>query len=76
MNSSINYNVQWTKQEREAAVVSVRLALYNRGRHCGPKAIRKKLEEIYHLCQLPSERTIARILSRQSLTHRRTGWYE
>lgn len=76
MNSSLNYNEQWTKEELEAAVVSVRLALYNRDRPCGPKPIRKKLEKIYHLCQLPSERTIARILSRQGLTYRRTGWYE
>lgn len=76
MNSSINYNQQLTKEELETVVVSERLALYNRGLPCGPKAILRKLEEIYFLCKLPSERTIAQILSRQGLTHRRTGWYE
>ena len=78
MNTSIGYNKQekLTKEELEAAVVSVRLELYNRDRPCGPKAILKRLEEAIFLCPLPSERTIARILSKQGLTHRRTGWYE
>ena len=65
-----------TRQEVEEAVVLVRLELYNRDQPCGSKAIRNRLEEFYHLCPLPSERTISRLLSRNGLTHRRTGWYE
>ncbi|MDA3788293.1 MAG: hypothetical protein PF503_07330 [Desulfobacula sp.] len=77
MNTSIDYKQEkLTKQELEVAVVSVRLELYNRDRPCGPKPILKRLEEFHPLCSLPSERTIARILSQQGLTHRRTGWYE
>lgn len=76
MNPSINYNQQFTKEELETVVVSDRLLLYNQGLPCGPKAILKRMEEIYFLCKLPSERTIGRILSRHGLTHGRTGWYE
>ncbi len=78
MNTSTEHNKQekFTKQELEAMVVSVRLELYNRDQSCGPKAILKRLEEFIFLCPLPSVRTIARIVSRQGLTHRRTGWYE
>jgi hypothetical protein len=67
---------EWTKQEIEEAVTFVRLELYNRDIPCGPKPIRKRLDEFYHLKPLPSERTIARLLSRHGLTHRRTGFYE
>jgi len=65
-----------TKQEIEEAVTFVRLELYNRDLPCGPKPLRKRLQEFYHIEPLPSERTIARILSRHGLTHRRTGIYE
>ena len=67
---------EWTKQEIEEAVTFVRLELYNRDTPCGPKPIRKRLGEFYHLKPLPSERTIARLLSCHGLTHRRTGVYE
>jgi hypothetical protein len=65
-----------TKQEIEKIVGSVRLELYNRAVPCGPQAIRKTMDEIYHLRPLPSTRTIARILKRNGLTNARTGWYE
>lgn len=75
-----NHDHYWdftsTKEEVEECVVIVRLELYNRNLHCGPKAIKKRLDEFYHIKPLPSERTIARILARNGLTHRRTGWYE
>jgi len=39
-----------------------------------PKEIRKKMDE-YDEKQIPSERTISRILARRGLTHKRTGLY-
>lgn len=60
----------------EQIVVTVRLELYNRGLPCGPRALRSWLDKQEHLSSLPSERTIARILSRNGLTRGRTGWYE
>ena len=67
---------QRTKQEIEECVTFVRLELYNKDLSCGPKAIRERLEKNYHIKPLPSERTIARILARNCLTHGRTGIYE
>lgn len=66
---------QRSRQEIEDCVTFVRLELYNRDRPCGPKAVRKRLQEFYHVSPLPSERTIASILSRYGLTHGRTGFY-
>ena len=68
-------NPTWTKQEIEESVTFARLELYNRGLPCGPQAILRRLEE-YHVKPLPSVRTIARILARNGLTHRRTGFYD
>lgn len=65
-----------TPEEVVQLVVFVRLNLYNNGLPCGPKAVRSRLHEHYALVPLPSERTIARILAREGLTHGRTGWYE
>ena len=67
---------EWTKQEIEEAVIFVRLELYNRDLPYGPNPIRKRLQEFYRIQPLPSERTIARLLSHNGLTHRRTGIYE
>ena len=64
-----------TKPEIEELVTFVRLELYNRGLACGPRAINKRLQDVYHIKYLPSESTIARILNRQGLTHGRTGFY-
>ena len=64
------------KEEMEQIVMTVRLELYNRGLPCGPKSLRKRLDEYEQISSLPSESTIARILSRNGLTHGRTGWYE
>ena len=63
-------------EEVEELVVAARLELYNRGRPYGAAALRKRLDEHYHLKPLPSVRTIGGILARQELTHARTGWYE
>ncbi len=64
-----------TQSEIEEIVKIVRLNLYNRGLFCGAQAIRWETEEL-NVQPLPSIRTIARILSRHGLTHRRTGRYE
>jgi hypothetical protein len=66
---------QRSRQEIEDCVTFVRLELYNRDRFCGPKAVRERMKGFYHVSLLPSERTIARILSRCGLTHGRTGFY-
>ena len=67
----------WNDLDMEQIVIMVRLELYNRGLPCGPKALRKRLNEHEVLkTALPSERTIARILARNGLTYGRTGWYE
>ena len=63
-------------EEVEQIVVTVRLELYNRGLPCGPKTLRRRLDEREVLRPLPSEQTIARILARNGLTCGRTGWYE
>ena len=67
---------EWTKQEIEEAVTFVRLELYNRDLPCGPNPIRKRLQEFYRISPLPSERTIARLLSHHGLTHCKTGIYK
>lgn len=64
-----------TSSEIEEIVKLVRLNLYNRDLFCGAQAIHWELEEL-KVQPLPSIRTINRILSRYSLTHRRTGRYE
>jgi hypothetical protein len=66
---------EWTKQQIEEAVTFVRLELYNRDLPCGPKPLRKRLQELYHIEPLPSERTTARLLSKNGLTNGRTGIY-
>jgi hypothetical protein len=71
-----DHNPMCTEQEIEEIVVFVRLELYNRDLPCGPKAIRERLDAFYLVKPLPSESTIARILAKRCLTHRRTGGYE
>jgi putative transposase len=65
----------YTSAEIEEIVKIVRLNLYNQDLFCGARAIHWELEEI-GVKVLPSIRTINRILSRNELTHRRTGKYE
>ena len=67
-------NILRSKGDIEEIVTMVRLNLYNRGLHCGPKKIREKMIE-HDDEPLPSERTISRILVHRGLTNRRTGWY-
>jgi hypothetical protein len=67
-------NISRSKVEIEEIVTLIRLNLYNHGLPCGPKLIRRNMNES-DVAPLPSERTISRILARQGLTHKRTGWY-
>jgi putative transposase len=63
-----------TREEIEQIVILQRLHLYNKGLPCGAKAIQNLLFEQCVL-PLPSLSTIKRILSRNCLTYRRTGYY-
>lgn len=56
-------------------VKMIRLNLYNHDLFCGAQAIRWEMEDL-NIKPLPSIRTINRILSRNGLTHRRTGKYQ
>ncbi len=67
-------NILRSKEEIVEIVTMIRLNLYNHGLHYGSKEIRKKMNE-EDVEPLPSERTISRILSKQGLTHQRTGHY-
>jgi hypothetical protein len=64
----------YTPDEIEQIVVMERRHLYNHGLPCGAQAIRRKLDSL-GVQPLPSVSTIGRILSRNYLTHRRTGYY-
>jgi hypothetical protein len=64
----------YRRAEIEQIVVMHRLHLYNRGDPCGAKAIRHRLAQL-GLQPLPSKSTIKRILSKNGLTHARTGFY-
>jgi len=63
-----------TTYQQEQLVTHIRLELYNGDLPCGPRAIVARMRD---LCvpAIPSERTIARILSRNGLTHARRGIY-
>jgi hypothetical protein len=63
-----------TSQEVEEIVKLIRLNLYNQDVFCGAQAILWELEDL-GVKPLPSLRTINRILSRNELTHQRTGKY-
>ena len=65
----------YTSSEIIEIVKMVRLNLYNQDLFCGAQAIHWEMEEL-GAAPLPSIRTINRILSQHSLTHRRTGKYE
>ena len=56
-------------EEVEQIVVMARLELWNRCVPCGAPALRKRLDEFYHLRPLPSARTIGRILARNALVN-------
>src|SRR3989339_1463746 len=64
-----------TPAEVEEIVKMVRLNLYNQDLFCGAQAIYWEMEEL-GVKPPPSIRTINRILSRNDLTHQRTGKYE
>jgi putative transposase len=64
-----------TPSEIIEIVKMVRLNLYNQDLFCGAQAILWEMEDL-GVKQLPSPRTINRILAKNELTHRRTGKYE
>ena len=64
-----------TPVEIKEIVKMVRLNLYNKDLFCGAQAILWEMEDL-GVQPLPSIRTTNRILSRNELTHRRTGKYE
>ena len=66
---------QRTSTEIEEIVKMIRLHLYNKDLFCGAQAILWEMEDM-DIHPLPSERTINRILTRNDLTHKRTGRYE
>ena len=68
-------NSRQLSREVVEAVKLARLHLYNQGLFCGAQAINWELAEL-GLAPMPSLRTINRVLSREGLTHRRTGRYE
>ena len=64
----------YTRMEIEEIVILQRLYLYTRGFSYGAKAIHRILEQ-KGVRPLPSIATINRILARNYLSHRRTGYY-
>ena len=64
----------FTPEEIEEIFIMERLNLYNRGLYYGAQAISRVLDQ-KGVRPLPSISTINRILSRNCLTHRRTGYY-
>lgn len=72
---SPHHNARQLPGEVVEAVKLARLHLYNQGLFCGAQAISWELEAL-QVSPLPSLRTISRIVSREGLTHRRTGRYE
>jgi hypothetical protein len=55
-------------------IIFFRLSLYNQAKPCGAKAIHQKMQSA-RITPLPSIGSIHRILVREYLTHRRTGYY-
>jgi len=74
-SSCPNNNPRQLSEEVVEAVKIVRLSLYNKGVFCGAQAIEWELKDL-GIEAIPSLRSINRILSREELTHRRTGSYE
>ncbi len=68
-------STEHTREEIVEIVKIIRLNLYNKGLHCGASAIKKEMEE-EQIEPVQSESSIGRILSRHSLTHGRTGFYD
>lgn len=64
-----SYSGPRSREEVEEIVVMARLKMWNRCLPCGAPALRKRLDEHYHLRPLPSVRTIGRILARTELVN-------
>jgi hypothetical protein len=65
---------RFSRSEIVQIVIMFRLHLYNHGLHYGPQAIQNEMKR-EAIFPLPSISTIKRILSRNCLTHQRTGYY-
>ena len=63
-----------TADELEEIIEHVRLHLYNRGVPCGPKAIRRHMDEL-DVEAIPSESFIKKTLRVRGLTYSLTGIY-
>ena len=74
MMSGETYMGIYTPKDIEQIVVMERLRLYNRGAPCSAQVIHRNLVK-EGIEPLPSVRTIGRILVRNYLTYRRTGYY-
>lgn len=72
-NAWANYRLS---EEAEQVMLLARLNLYNRGLPCDGVALRRRLNEHYHLKPLPSSRRIGSILARNGLSYGRTGRHE
>ena len=66
-----SYSLPRSREEVEQIVVIARFELHNRSLHCGANALRKRLNDFYHLKPLPSARMIGQILVRNEMTERR-----
>ncbi len=64
-----SYSGPRSREDVEEIVVMARLEMWNRDLPCGAPALRKRLDEHYHLRPLPSARTIGRILKRNELVN-------
>jgi putative transposase len=67
-------STSFSKIEIKAIVAATRLNLYNRGRPHGANAILQEMESMA-VRPMPSLSSVARILARLGLTHKRTGLY-
>ncbi|MCP4271548.1 MAG: hypothetical protein GY781_06200 [Gammaproteobacteria bacterium] len=65
---------EYSKPEISEIIILTRLSLYNQNMFCGAHAIRKVLKGL-NIRPLPSVSTIGRILSRNGLTYKKTGFY-
>ena len=68
------FKYEATREELEKLIVMERLYLYNGMRPCGAKALQNRLKA-QGIKNVPSVSTISGLLTKNSLTHARTGCY-
>jgi hypothetical protein len=69
-----DFQYEISQEELESFLAMERLYLYNRAMPCGANALKCRLAA-WGVKNVPSARTISRILDKQGLTHARTGHY-